>query len=173
MPARTDLLDVATLTLSSGEGRRLEPEVGLDDLEFGGERYSVEPDRAPALLDVARMTSGYSFRLRFEVALHGACQRCLEDAALDVAVDGREVDQPGGGEELRSPYLSEGELDLGAWARDALVLALPVQILCRADCAGLCATCGENLNEAGPDHRHEVERDPRWAALDQWRDSAT
>ena len=33
-------------------------------------------------------------------------------------------------------------LDLGAWARDALALALPDQVLCRPDCAGLCAVCG-------------------------------
>ena len=38
-------------------------------------------------------------------------------------------------------------LDLRAWARDALALALAgEQILCRADCAGLCPVCGENLN---------------------------
>ena len=77
----------------------------------------------------------------------------------------REVDQPGGGEDLRSPYLDEQELDLAAWARDALALGLPAQIVCREDCKGLCAVCGENLNEAGPEHVHEREPDPRWAAL--------
>ena len=28
-----------------------------------------------------------------------------------------------------------------------------------------CAICGENLNEAGPEHGHEAEPDPRWAKL--------
>jgi uncharacterized protein len=79
-------------------------------------------------------------------------------------VDAREVDQPGGGEDLRSPYLEEGKLDLAAWARDALALALPAQIVCREDCLGLCSVCGANLNE-DPDHAHEAEPDPRWAAL--------
>jgi uncharacterized protein len=46
------------------------------------------------------------------------------------------------------------------------VLALPQQLLCRDDCAGLCPDCGENLNDA-PDHAHERAPDPRWAALDQ------
>ena len=40
----------------------------------------------------------------------------------------------------------------------------PAQIVCREDCAGLCAVCGENLNRS-PDHAHEREPDPRWAAL--------
>jgi uncharacterized protein len=49
------------------------------------------------------------------------------------------------------------------------VLALPEQILCRAECAGLCPVCGENLNE-NP-HEHEEERhDPRWDALAQLKD---
>ena len=52
-----------------------------------------------------------------------------------------------------------------AYLRDALALALPTQIVCREDCLGLCPVCGENLNEAGPDHAHEREPDPRWAAL--------
>jgi uncharacterized protein len=69
-------------------------------------------------------------------------------------------------EELHSPYLDAGLLDLAAWARDALVLAVPAQIVCREDCLGLCPVCGENLNEADPQaHRHEDAGDPRWAKL--------
>ena len=86
-----------------------------------------------------------------------------------VEVDAREVDQPGGGDELSSPYVQGGDLDVHAWARDALALALPSQILCREDCAGLCPICGANLNDAGPDHRHESTPDPRWSKLDELR----
>ena len=87
------------------------------------------------------------------------------DAELEV--DAREVSQPGGGDELESPYVVDGVLDLRAWARDALALALPNQILCRPDCAGLCAICGADLNEAGPEHGHERAPDPRWAKLEE------
>jgi uncharacterized protein len=60
-------------------------------------------------------------------------------------------------------------LELRAWARDALALALPAQVLCRPECRGLCAICGADLNEAGPEHDHEREPDPRWAKLSQLR----
>jgi uncharacterized protein len=53
--------------------------------------------------------------------------------------------------------------------RDALALSLPATLLCREDCAGLCATCGANLNDAGPDHSHERAPDPRWAKLSEIR----
>ncbi len=69
----------------------------------------------------------------------------------------------------RKPYLDDDQLDVHAWARDALALALPTQIICSADCKGICAICGENLNLAGPGHAHEPAPDPRWAALRELR----
>jgi uncharacterized protein len=168
MPARTDSFDLGRLRLTAGEGRRLELDVALDALQFGGEQYEIEPRVVSAVFDISAMTrGGYALRLRFEAALHGPCMRCLEPALPQVAVDAREVDQPGGGEELQSPYVRDEVLDLHAWARDALVLALPAQLLCREDCLGLCPVCGEDLNVAGPEHAHEREPDPRWAKLSE------
>ena len=165
MAQTTEIFDLGQLRLSSGEGRRLDVEVPLDAFEFSGQRYAVRGGQVSARVDVSHTTSGYSLRLRFHATLEGPCMRCLEEAGHELSVDAREVDQPGGGEDLSSPYLDEDELDVKAWARDALALALPTQIVCRDDCLGLCSVCGENLNRAGPDHAHEPEPDPRWAAL--------
>ena len=165
MGARADTFDLGQLALSSGEGRRLELEVPFQSFDFGGQSYVPREAAVPAVLDLARTTHGWSLRLRGEVALEGPCMRCLETAKQTVAIDSREIDQPGGGEDLSSPYLTEDALDLTAWLRDASALALPAQIVCREDCLGLCVVCGENLNSAGPEHAHEPEPDPRWAAL--------
>jgi uncharacterized protein len=168
MPARTDSFDLGRLRLASGEGRRLELDVALDALQFGGETYEIEPDVVTSVLDISAMTrGGYALRLRFGASLRGPCMRCLEPAQPQVEVDSREVDQPGGGDELSSPYVIDDVLDLHAWARDALVLALPSQLLCKDDCLGLCAICGIDLNTAEPDHAHEREPDPRWAKLSE------
>jgi len=172
MPQRTDVFELDRLGLTSGEGRRLDLHVHLAPFDFGGERYEMSPDLVEARLDVSRTTgSGYALRLRFAAEVTGPCVRCLEDARPEIAVDAREVQQPGAGDdELSSPYVDDaGELDVAGWARDALALALPAQITCRPECAGLCAVCGENLNEAGPDHAHEREPDPRWAKLRELR----
>jgi len=169
MPQRADAFDLGALGLTSGEGRRLELHVHVDPFDLGGARYEPEPALIPVRLDVSRTThGGWAMLLRFEVELQGPCMRCLEPATPAFAVDSREVDQPGGGEELTSPYVNEGELDLAGWARDALALTLPSQLTCRPDCAGLCPRCGANLNE-DPDHAHEREPDPRWAKLSELR----
>jgi uncharacterized protein len=164
MAQRTDIFNVGKLGLSSGEARSLDLLVSVDAFEFGGQRYGLRGGDVSARLDVSHTVSGYAFRVRFDAALEGPCVRCLETADQSVDVDAREIDQPGGGDELSSPYFDEGHLDVRAWARDALALALPTKIVCSQDCAGLCAVCGENLNRA-PDHAHEREPDPRWAAL--------
>jgi uncharacterized protein len=91
--------------------------------------------------------------------------RCLGPAAPQIHVDTREVDVPGGGPELESPYMKGDVLDLKAWARDSFLLAAPDQILCRQDCKGLCPECAADLNTAGPDHHHDRPPDPRWAKL--------
>jgi uncharacterized protein len=170
MAKRTDIFDLGRLSLSSGEGRRIDAlDVRIDPLEFGGEDYRPTLSAAGVTLDVSRTTSGYAMRLRYSVRLSGPCTRCLEDARRVVEVDAREVDQPGGGEDLQSPYMEGEDLDVRTWARDALALALPPKIVCREDCRGLCDVCGVNLNEAGPEHRHESAADPRWAKLSEIR----
>ena len=167
MPQPADSFDVGGLALSSGEARQVGLELPVDELSFGGQSYS-SGGGTDALLDVSRTTSGYALRLRFHVRLGGPCMRCLEDAGAGVTVDAREVDQPGDADELRSPYVDGAVVDLRAWARDALALALPTQIFCREECLGLCAVCGANLN-ADPEHAHEREPDPRWAKLSELR----
>jgi uncharacterized protein len=166
MAQASTIIDLARLSLSHGEGRRLEVPVALEPLELAGQAY-VSPDSVPVRLDVSRPSSGYAFRLRFPVLIEGPCMRCLGDAVLEAEVDSREVAQENtDDEELLSPYVVDDELDLGRWAHDAAVLAIPTQFFCRPDCAGLCPVCGESLNDADPaDHQHDAGADPRWAKL--------
>jgi len=165
----TTTIDLHRLDLSSGEGTRLEMPVRIAPLELGGQTYKAADGSQEVRLDVSRPSNGFAFRLRFPLRLEGPCMRCLEPAGADLKVDAREVDQQGTeDEELRSPYVVEGELDIGRWARDAAALAVPTRLLCRPDCAGLCAGCGEPLNDVDPSaHDHGTSTDPRWDKLNE------
>jgi uncharacterized protein len=165
--AEGGFVDLERLALSSGQARAIDLEVDLTPIELGGESYRPAGAGSESRLDVSRTSTGYALRLRFSSELTGPCVRCLEDAATELVIDAREVDQPASNdEELRSPYVTDGRLNVGRWANDALVLALPAQPLCRPDCAGLCPVCGESLNGADPEaHRHERGGDPRMAKL--------
>ena len=155
--------------LRPGEEHREALDVELAPFDFGGQRYLPVPQEVPAALTINRATTGTVFQLAFEARLHGPCYRCLGDATLDVPINVREYQASSPeDEELTTPYLVDDNLEVSAWARDAVALALPDKILCRPDCAGLCPVCGENLNEHPHEHVEESS-DPRWAALEALR----
>jgi uncharacterized protein len=160
-----------SVKLRSGEEYRDTVEIELAPLELAGQRYLFVPAELPAELAISRASTGTVFQLGFGARLHGPCMRCLADAVLDVDIDTREYQatNPGSDEELKTPYLADDNLDLAAWGRDAVILALPDKILCRADCAGLCPVCGRDLNVEPHEHEEEPP-DSRWGALAELRD---
>jgi uncharacterized protein len=162
--------DLRQAKLRPGEEYRDEQEIALSPFELGGQRYLPVPENVGAELVINRGTSGTTFELSFPVRLHGPCYRCLEDAVLDLSIHAREYQatSPGESDELRTPYVADNQLRLSDWARDAIAVELPEQILCRNDCAGLCAVCGENLNQ-NPHEHEEEQADPRWSALEELR----
>ncbi|PVE13135.1 metal-binding protein [Streptomyces scopuliridis RB72] len=113
-------------------------------------------------------------------AAEGECVRCLEPLSQEVAADfqemfsyhdaddrGRTRAEPAADAEYSEDddrlFIEDGLFDLEPVLRDAVVLALPMQPVCRETCAGLCSTCGIRLDE-NPDHHHDAV-DIRWAAL--------
>jgi len=163
-------LDLRRVRLRSGEQHRDTREIALEPLVFGGQRYVPVPEKPEAELTISRASTGTLFELRFRGRLYGPCQRCLADAVVEREIAAREYQaNSADDDELRTPYVADERLDLSAWARDALALALPEQILCRPDCAGLCPVCGKDLNVEP--HEHAEERvDPRWEALEELRE---
>jgi uncharacterized protein len=104
--------------------------------------------------------------------LGGECSRCLDPltSKLEVGIQElyRYLPEPGVDDEDGEERFLDGErLDLEPAFRDAVVLALPLSPLCRDDCPGLCPDCGVRLADAGPDHGHGDNLDPRWGALRQ------
>jgi uncharacterized protein len=100
----------------------------------------------------------------------GECSRCLRPISDSVVVTVQELyayahsttDETTDEDEVGR--LQGDLIDLEPAVRDAVVLALPTNPLCRDDCPGLCPECGTPLDELPEGHTHE-QVDPRWAAL--------
>jgi uncharacterized protein len=164
------MFDLRNVRVRSGEEHREAIDVTIAPVELGGVRYISVPEAVPAELAVTRATTGWVFDLRLSVRLHGVCVRCLEDAVVEQVLDLREYQATSPDtDELTTAHLVDERLDLSAWAREALVLALPDKILCRPDCAGLCPVCGKDLNREPHTHQ-ETDSDPRWAALEKLKE---
>ncbi len=152
----------------------------------GAERRVTRTAPAPADLgiEVLGVPEGQpvDFDLRLEAVVEGVlltgsvdavaegeCVRCLEDISRDVRAELTELfvydDEPGEVDEDDETSRLHGDLlDLEPALRNAVVLALPFQPLCRDDCPGLCPECGARLAD-DLEHSHGEPIDPRWAAL--------
>lgn len=101
------------------------------------------------------------------VPLRAECARCLDGFSSELDVEFQELfvypeSETAEEEESR---LDGDLLNIEQALRDAVLLTLPLNPLCREDCPGLCAQCGARLADAGPDHDHGSEIDPRWQEL--------
>jgi uncharacterized protein len=133
----------------------------------------IEPVRGRVLL--IREPTGVLAEGRLATRIATRCSRCLEPVEIDVAFDIEEsfrptVLIPGGPPVVRSEdddratLIDETHtLDLTEVVGQAIILASPMRPLCRADCPGLCPTCGHQLSK-GP-CACEPEPDRRWDAL--------
>jgi DUF177 domain-containing protein len=187
------VFDMRTLGRQAGSARTQQLTVPApDDLRLELARVPVGTD---VHLDVKfeAVTEGVLVTGSATAPLAGECARCLAPLAATVTASFTELylydkhdkhdrhdkrdkhdrfdeDEEQDEEEF---YLDGDLLDLEPVLRDAVVLALPMSPLCRADCPGLCVQCGVPLADAGPGHGHEDAPDPRWAGLKQFDNHET
>ena len=164
-------LDLRRIILGVGEALVREETLEPGDITIAGQEFVFDPPTLPARLTLTRAASGIVFDLSFEASLRGPCMRCLDEATAQVTIDATEyeaTDATADPDELENPYLADDILDLSAWARDAVILALPEKILCREDCPGLCPSCGRRMGE-GSCECGPPPPDSRWAKLEELR----
>ena len=101
----------------------------------------------------------------------GECGRCLEKISEDINQKFQELFfyENRIEESDDDLFVMDGDFaDIETPIRDAVVLAMPINPLCKADCKGLCSECGEKLELLEPGHMHE-KIDPRWSGLSGWQ----
>lgn len=130
------------------------------------------PEGAPLALDIRleAVTEGVLVTGTVTAPVSGQCGRCLDPVADELELDLCELfaypdSTTAETTEQDEIHRIHGEvLDVEPVVRDAVILGLPWTPLCRPDCAGLCPTCGQRLDDLPAGHAHDTI-DPRWAAL--------
>lgn len=163
------VLDTHDLTRRAGELKTVHTTVAAP-VGLGIEVIGV-PEGSPVELDLRleAVVEGVLITGTASAQLVGECVRCLTEVTDDVEVDVQELFTYAESEadDEEASHL-DGELaDLEPVLRDAIVLDLPFQPVCRPDCRGLCPECGRDLNTV-EEHAHGGGADPRWAALAQF-----
>lgn len=131
----------------------------------------VEIDFLRGPLRLSRNSRGVLVQGQLETHLLGECVRCLEDALVPITLELEELFSYPPSPETPYSIDDTGIMDLAPLLREELILATPMGVLCRPDCAGLCLECGQNLNEGLCDCEQD-DIDPRFAILRQLRDQS-
>ncbi|MER5935346.1 DUF177 domain-containing protein [Streptomyces sp. NPDC002054] len=173
------VFDTHELGRRPGALQRLSREIAAP-ADFGLDGVIGVPEGAPVQLDLRleSVMEGVLVTGTARASAVGECVRCLESVERELDTDFQEMfsypDADDRGRAKAEPaddaeddedrlYLEDGLFDLESVLRDAVVLALPLQPVCREDCLGLCPDCGVSLND-DPEHHHDAV-DIRWAAL--------
>ena len=171
-----DIKDLETRPLDFNE----EFQPGLIDL--GGEARQTTPLKTSGRAELVEEHHGkhqivkdIRLRGRLSAGLELQCARCLDPVPQQVDREFELLYRPLGADAGRDELsVTDAEAEIGYYQgegilledvlREQVLLALPLKIICRDDCKGLCPQCGKNLNQeqcscAGP------AEDPRWEAL--------
>jgi uncharacterized protein len=158
------LINAAELLRRPGSERRFNLEPTIADLGIVDPRF--DPDATVAVsLRLESLTDGLVVDGTISAPWADSCRRCLAPAAGLVLSDVGELYQL----VITDPDAFEivgDQIDLGAMIREHILLDAPLAPVCRPDCAGLCPTCGVDLNTSTCDCV-AADTDPRWEVLSQ------
>jgi uncharacterized protein len=158
------LINAAELLRRPGSERRLQLEPTVAELELVDRRF--DPSATVVVsLRLESLSDGIVVDGEMRAPWSDSCRRCLVPASGEVVCDVAELYQL----VVTDPDAFEiigDQIDLGSMVRENLLLDAPAAPLCRPDCAGLCPTCGIDLNVATCECV-STNMDPRWDALSQ------
>jgi uncharacterized protein len=169
-PRQPLIVDTATLPRQPGATRALKRVVPAP-ADLGVELISI-PKGSDLELDLSLTSASEGVYVSGSVrgTLSGECGRCLDE--INESFDVHIGELYAYADSMTEETTDEDEvgrmqgdlLNLEPAVRDAVVLTLPTNPVCRPDCPGLCPECGAHLADLPADHSHE-DVDPRWAAL--------
>jgi len=165
-------ISVAALGQTSGLCTTFLLKQHFEDISLTGETVTFI---TPVELEVEALKKGRSvlFDGTIRTTVNMVCSRCLKNFELPIQTEYREKFYQMAGTKVEQHidtdeiHLFSGEIiDLTDTVQESLLLALPMKVLCRSDCSGICPLCGGDLNQRVCDCKNE-STDQRLAILQQ------
>lgn len=146
------LIDIKTISRSTGASLTIETEIGFNELDFSFQGYRLT--RPPIFRGLLQNNGDGILTLsgRVSVGFEGECARCLQPVREELDIPLAETyqpltDEPGSDDKDVGYRYAGGQLDIGQAVRDNILPLIPQRLLCSDDCKGFCPDCGTNLNE--------------------------
>ena len=154
---------------------RFEQSLPIGVILFDSEFEQQSPLNASGTAELHVSTEEIRVQGKLQVSLRMECDRCTEpfvksiEEEFDLIYVPAPETSPGaeiaiGPDDSQVGFYDGPGLELNDILQEQVLLALPLQRVCREDCQGICPICGQNRNETECDCRTQI-RDERWSAL--------
>ncbi len=164
------LINLADVFTSEGKDRRESVPFEADRFSYMGNSYSIR-EKSPANLTFTNIGIGKILTEgEIELILEIPCDRCLQsvDVPLKLKFEQElfapDLSEQAEGQDGQQDFMSGYEFDVEAFVNGEILINMPVKVLCKPDCKGICKQCGHNLNE-GECGCDTFVPDPRMAAI--------
>lgn len=164
------LIHLSEVLSAVGKCRTYEVQLEMEQFQAGGQRYEIVSRESMQLELIHTEHQKITVTGRIRLTVRFLCDRCLEpvlypfDISFEKEADMGQSDEDRRAELDEQAYIQGFELDTERLASEELLMRMPMKILCREGCKGICNRCGANLNQ-GPCHCKEEPKDPRMAAI--------
>ncbi len=163
------LMNLTDVFLSEGKETEQSFDLEADAVSYLGNTYLVL-ERSPIRVKCSNIGMGKALvHGTLQLVLLAPCDRCLKDVKVSLQLEFEQevmsmeaIQQEE--EQNEQSFLQGYELDIEALVNSEILVNMPVKVLCKPDCKGICKQCGQDLNErdCGCD---TFVPDPRMAAI--------
>jgi len=163
------LINLTDVLTSEGKVVEKQVESGLTEISCKTGRYVIEA-KSPLFLTLKNLGENKaSVKGEMEVTFAMKCDRCLKPVSQNVTLNfTRQVYGPdeyvSGTEDDEQNCMEGYQLNVDNLIKNECFMNLPVKVLCKPDCKGICMQCGKDLNTGGCDCDTFVP-DPRMARI--------
>lgn len=162
-------ISVIDILRSEGLSKKVQlKDIELDPLEFRDEILSL--DRVELDLDLTNTGLGVIVKGKVKASLNADCSRCLDSFkhSINIYIDDIFLKEKVEGGLEEKQLIVDDKIDIGPLIDQSIILNIPIKLLCKADCMGLCPKCGKNLNKELCMCK-EAPIDVRWDKLKDWK----
>ncbi len=163
------LMNLTDVFTSAGKVKKVNVPYANDIFSYMGNKYPIKEKTEIAFTFSNVGTESVLIEGELQLVLDIPCDRCLQSVNVPVSVTfAHQVASPekeeASSEEDEQIFMSGYELDVDTLINNEILINMPVKVLCKEECKGICPVCGGNLNEkeCGCD---TFVPDPRMAAI--------
>lgn len=140
------LIDISEILSVKDKVLTVEAPIEMEELQIDGHSYSFVQKQPVSFVFTNIGKRQFMLKAKIDVVLILPCDRCLTDVKQQFSLGvSKEIDM-NKSDTWEREFITDASFDVEKFVYDEILVNLPMKVLCKTDCKGLCNRCGTNLN---------------------------